>query len=101
VRRWLDETTPALALYRHTILDEFRRREHVLDENGERILSLAGPTNAAPRTVYEELSTSDIKFPTLTFSDGADHQAVPGRLCRAAGRATRTRPTARAPPRRT
>jgi hypothetical protein len=33
----------------------------VLDEKGERILSLAGPTNQAPRTVYEELSTSDIR----------------------------------------
>jgi hypothetical protein len=73
----------------------------VLDENGERILSLAGPTNAAPRTVYEELSTSDIKFPTLTFSDGQTDHAVSGCLCRAAGRATRTRPTAHAPPKRT
>lgn len=77
VRGWLD-TTPALAPYRHTILDEFRKRAHVLDEKGERILSLAGPTNQAPRTVYEELSTSDIQFPTLTFSDGRAVKLAPG-----------------------
>lgn len=77
VRGWLD-STPALAPYRHTILDEFRKRAHVLDEKGERILSLAGPTNQAPRTVYEELSTSDIKFPTLTFSDGQTVKLAPG-----------------------
>lgn len=77
VRRWLDET-PALALYRHPILDEFRRRAHVLDEQGERILSLAGPLNAAPRTAYEELSTSDIRFPTETFSDGRSIKLTPG-----------------------
>jgi oligoendopeptidase F len=50
----------------------------VLDEKGERILSLAGPTNQAPRTVYEELSTSDIQFPTLSFSDGQTVKLAPG-----------------------
>jgi oligoendopeptidase F len=77
VRGWLD-ATPALAPYRHTILDEFRKRAHVLDEKGERILSLAGPTNQALRTVYEELSTSDIQFPTLTFSNGQTVKLAPG-----------------------
>jgi oligoendopeptidase F len=77
VRGWLD-STPALAPYRFPILDEFRKRAHVLDEKGERILSLAGPTSQAPRTVYEELSTSDIQFPTLTFSDGQTVKLAPG-----------------------
>ncbi len=77
VRQWLD-STPALAPYRHTTLDQFRRRAHVLDEKGERILSLAGPTAAAPHTVYEELSTSDIKFPTVTLSDGTSVTLAPG-----------------------
>lgn len=77
VRQWLD-ATPALAPYRHTILDEFRRRAHVLDEKGERLLSLAGPTADAPKTAYEELSTSDIKFPTVTFSDGKSIKLAPG-----------------------
>ena len=76
VRQWLDET-PALAPYRHTILDEFRRRAHVLDEKGERLLSLAGPVANAPHTAYEELSTSDIKFPTVTFSDGQSIKLAP------------------------
>jgi oligoendopeptidase F len=61
VRGWLD-ATPALAPYRHTILDNFRQRAHVLDEKGERLLSLAGPSTRR-HAVYEELSTSDIKFP--------------------------------------
>jgi len=77
VRAWLD-STPALAPYRHPILDEFRKRAHVLDEKGERILSLAGPTNQAPRTVYEELSTADIQFPTVAFSDGQSVKLAPG-----------------------
>lgn len=69
VRAWLDRT-PALAPWRHPILEAFRRREHVLDEAGERLLSLAGPTGSTPGRAYEELSTSDIRFPTLDCSDG-------------------------------
>ncbi|HNU10126.1 MAG TPA: oligoendopeptidase F [Rubrivivax sp.] len=77
VSEWL-QTSPALAPYRFTILDEFRKREHVLDEKGERILSLATPLNQAPRTVYEELSTSDIRFPTLEFRNGQSVKLTPG-----------------------
>lgn len=77
VKTWL-ETTPALAPYRFPILDDFRKRAHVLDEKGERLLSLAGPSNQAPRTVYEELSTSDIRFPTLQFGGGPGVKLTPG-----------------------
>jgi oligoendopeptidase F len=77
VKTWL-ESTPALAPYRFPILDDFRKRAHVLDEGGERLLSLAGPSNQAPRTVYEELSTSDIRFPTLQFGDGPGVKLTPG-----------------------
>ena len=77
VRGWVD-STPALQPYRHAILDEFRRRQHVLDEKGERLLSLAGPANRAPNNAYEELSTSDIQFPTVTFSDGKSVKLAPG-----------------------
>ena len=77
VKTWL-ESTPALAPYRFPILDDFRKRAHVLDECGERLLSLAGPSNQAPRTVYEELSTSDIRFPTLQFGDGPGVKLTPG-----------------------
>jgi oligoendopeptidase F len=77
VRLWLD-TTPALAPYRHTILDEFRRRAHVLDEAGERLMSLSGPTGRAAKSIYEELSTADIQFPTVSFSDGQSVKLTPG-----------------------
>ncbi len=77
VRQWLD-ATPALAPYRFPIQDEFRRRAHVLDDQGERLLSLAGPTQGTARTAYQELSTADIRFPTVTFSDGQAVTLAPG-----------------------
>jgi oligoendopeptidase F len=50
----------------------------VLDEKGERLLSLAGPFNQAPRQAYQELSTSDIQFPTITTADGQQVKLTPG-----------------------
>lgn len=77
MQRWIDET-PALGIYRFTILDNYRREAHVLDEKGERLLALAGSSNRTPTTVFQELSTSDIKFPTIRLADGKDVQLTPG-----------------------
>jgi len=74
---WIGQT-PALAPYRFPILDAYRRKAHVLDDKGERLLSLAGPLNEAPRTIYQELSTSDIKFPALRLGDGSEVVLSPG-----------------------
>jgi oligoendopeptidase F len=77
VTGWI-AATPALAPYRFTILDAFRRKAHVLDDQGEHLLSLAGQFNGAPRSIYQELSTSDIKFPTLKLDTGKDVVLSPG-----------------------
>jgi oligoendopeptidase F len=76
VRRWIDET-PALAPYRFPILDAYRKQVHVLDEAGERLLSLAGPFNRAPVAAFQELSTSDIRFPSVTLADGSAVKLTP------------------------
>ncbi|HEX4233648.1 MAG TPA: oligoendopeptidase F [Caldimonas sp.] len=77
VAGWIAQT-PALAPYRFPILDAFRRKAHVLDDKGERLLSLSTQLNEAPRNIYQELSTSDIKYPTLRLADGSDVVLSPG-----------------------
>jgi len=77
VREWIAKT-PALQPYRFTILDNFRRQAHVLDEKGERLLALAGPMGNAADNVYNELGTTDIKFPTITTADGKSVVLSPG-----------------------
>ena len=77
MEKWIAET-PALAPYRFTILDNYRQQKHVLDESGERLLSLAGQFNRSPQAAYQELSTSDIKFPTIKLADGKDVLLSPG-----------------------
>jgi oligoendopeptidase F len=69
IRGWM-ETTEALKLYRFAIEDLYRQQEHVLDEKGERLMSLASRLASAPNDAYWALSTADAKFPTITLSTG-------------------------------
>ncbi len=69
VRTWID-SHDGLAHYRFAIESLFRQREHVLDEKGEYLLSLAGRFDGAPSDAYGALSTADVTYPTITLSDG-------------------------------
>jgi oligoendopeptidase F len=69
VRQWM-ERSEALALYRFAIEDLYRQQEHVLDEAGERLMSLASRLASSPNDAYWALSTADAKFPTITLSNG-------------------------------
>src|SRR5690606_10727082 len=71
VRGWMD-ALPDLAVYRFAIEDLYRQQEHVLDEQGEHLLSLASRLAGVPYDSYAALSTSDVKFPSITLSDGSD-----------------------------
>ena len=71
VREWMAASTE-LAVYRFAIEDLYRQQEHVLDDNGERLLSLASRFESTPNDAYSALSTADARFPTLTLSTGAE-----------------------------
>ncbi len=71
VRAWMDKSE-ALRLYRFAIEDLYRQQEHVLDEHGERLMSLASRLSSAPNDAYWALSTADAKFPKITLSTGEE-----------------------------
>jgi oligoendopeptidase F len=71
VRTWMDASEP-LKLYRFAIEDLYRQQEHVLDEAGERLMSLSSRLGSAPNDAYWALSTADAKFPTITLSTGEE-----------------------------
>ena len=75
--QWIKDT-PALAPYRFPIMDLYRQQQHVLDEKGEHLLSLASLLNDTPRATFQELSTSDIKFPKISLADGKEVTLTPG-----------------------
>ena len=69
VRGWIAASEP-LRLYRFAIEDLYRQQEHVLDDAGERLMSLSSRLASAPNDAYWSLSTADAKFPTITLSTG-------------------------------
>ncbi len=69
VRAWMDREEP-LRLYRFAIEDLYRQQEHVLDEAGERLMSLASRLASSPNDSYWALSTADATFPSITLSTG-------------------------------
>jgi oligoendopeptidase F len=75
VREWMT-TQPALALYRFAIEELYRQQEHVLDEKGEHLLSLATQFGTSPDDAYDALSTADIKFPSVRLSTGDEVQVT-------------------------
>jgi oligoendopeptidase F len=71
VHAWMD-ANEELRLYRFAIEDLYRQQEHVLDEKGERLMSLSSRLAGAPNDAYWSLSTADAKFPTITLSTGRE-----------------------------
>jgi oligoendopeptidase F len=69
VQQWLANNSE-LAVYRFVIEDLYRQQEHVLDEKGEHLLSLASRFSTTPNDAYAALSTADIKHPVLELSSG-------------------------------
>ena len=69
IRGWMDANTD-LALYRFAIESLFHEQEHVLDEQGERLMSFAGRFNSVPYDSYSALTTADVKFPSITLGSG-------------------------------
>jgi oligoendopeptidase F len=71
VQQWMAERAE-LAVYRFAIEDLYRQQEHVLDDKGERLLSLASRFATSPHDAYAALSTADIKYPSIALATGAE-----------------------------
>jgi oligoendopeptidase F len=71
IRQWLDANAE-LAVYRFAIESLFHEQEHVLDEDGERLLSYAGRFNSVPYDSYAALTTADMRFPSITLASGEE-----------------------------
>ena len=69
IRQWMERHTP-LALYRFAIEALFHEQEHVLDEQGERLLSYANRSSSVSHDSYAALTTADMKPPTIALGGG-------------------------------
>jgi oligoendopeptidase F len=70
VRGWMDADAD-LGVYRFAIERVYHQQEHVLDEKGEHLLSLASRFGDTPHDTHSMLANADIKHPVITLRDGA------------------------------
>lgn len=77
MKGWLDRT-PEMAPYRFNIEDMYRQQAHVFSEDKETMLSYFNQFNGTPSSIYDELSTSDIKFKNVVFASGDTVKLTPG-----------------------
>lgn len=71
VTEWIN-AEPRLQPYRFPISEAYRQAAHVLNEDGEKLMSFTSRFSSTPASIYQELSTSDVQFPTVTLSDGRE-----------------------------
>jgi oligoendopeptidase F len=69
VREWMDANAE-LAVYRFAVESLFHEQQHVLDEQGERLLSYSGRFNSVPYDSYAALTTADMRFPEIVLTTG-------------------------------
>ncbi|MCS5421620.1 MULTISPECIES: oligoendopeptidase F [Psychrilyobacter] len=56
--------------YEFNLMEIYRLQEHTLDAKSEKLISYYGQYQGAPKSIYSELSTTDIKFGEVEFKDG-------------------------------
>lgn len=67
-----------LKLYELALNRIFKRREHILSPEEERILAMTGEMRSTPSTVFSMLDNADMKFPDAIDKDGDAHQITHG-----------------------
>lgn len=67
-----------LKLYELALNRIFKRKEHILSPEEERILAMTGEMRSTPSTVFSMLDNADMKFPDAIDKDGNAHQITHG-----------------------
>jgi oligoendopeptidase F len=69
MKSWIAENEE-LKPYKFNLLEIYRLQSHVLDSKSEKLISYYNQFQGAPKSIYSELSTTDVKFHEVTFKDG-------------------------------
>jgi oligoendopeptidase F len=77
--KWIAEVSE-LEPYRFFMSELYRGQKHILDDEKENLLSFYSPIIGTARDIYNELSTSDIDFNTITLESGEEMLITSGGL---------------------
>ncbi len=69
---------PELLLYRLSLDRLRRKREHILSDAEERLLSMSSEMASSPEQIYSMFSDADLVFPDVLDSKGNSHQLTHG-----------------------
>ncbi len=64
--------------YRHMIDVVLHSKEHILPDEMEKLLAMAGDMASAPRSIFTMLNNADLKFPTITDENGDEVELTHG-----------------------
>lgn len=70
LNQWLE--TDEMRPYRHSIEDATRARAHTLNEQCEQLMAMLGDAAQTPESVFDMLSTVDMRFPPIHDENGAE-----------------------------
>lgn len=69
---------PELEVYRRSINEERRCREHILSPELEKMLADAGEMAQAPQNIFNMLNNADLSFDAAVDADGQEHEVTHG-----------------------
>lgn len=69
---------PELELYRLSLDRLRKKREHILSDAEEKLLSMSSEMAGAPEQIYSMFSDADLTFPDVKDSEGNTHQLTHG-----------------------
>lgn len=68
-----------LVIYKHSIDEIVRQKEHILSAQEERLLAMAADLSMASHNIFTMLNNADIKFPVIRDEDGNEVELTKGR----------------------
>ncbi len=68
-----------LAVYRHSIEEIVRQKEHILSPEEERLLAATADLSMASRNIFTMLNNADLKFPIIKDEAGHEVELTKGR----------------------
>ena len=74
IEKWIQKEK--FSDYRFGLENLFRLQNHVLDEDKSKLLSYYSSYFSAPRSIYSEITVTDVVWPLVTLNNGEEIQAT-------------------------
>ena len=74
IEKWIQKKE--FSDYRFGLENLFKLQNHVLDEDKSKLLSYYNSYFSAPRSIYSEITVTDVEWPLVTLNNGEEIQAT-------------------------